>query len=120
MHFWTAKKIYKRVVKDADASKYNWITSATELVKVCKKTDFPEYYAKEIKLAILECFTYFENNGRYSTVTQPTDDDDVHYCYNTLTSAEDEGAFKEDDEKWRQEIRELFASVINARGGILY
>ena len=196
-HFWTAKKLYKRVMKDSDESNYNWITSATQLVKVFKNPDFPEDYAKEMKLAILKCFTYFENNGRWRGYTEPTDDDAVHYCYNTLTSteeevvnakreyfkamirrssliphyqhsfyingatylklqeewrkkkleefvsdkeinfeqlmkelkadfnqtikmAEDAGAFKEDDEKWHQEIHELFAQVIKARGGILY
>ena len=196
-HFWTAKRLYKRVMRDADTSNYNWITSATELVKVCKKTDFPEHYAKEIKVAILKCFTCFENEGKWRAETEPTDDDAVHYCYNTLTGeeeevvnakreyfkalirqsslvpnykhsfyikgatylklreewrkkkldefvsgreidfdqlmkeleadfnqtikiAEDNGTFKEDDEKWHQEIHELFASLIEARGDILY
>jgi len=196
-HFCTAKKIYKRVMTDADTSVYDWITSATELVKVCKETDFPEHYAKEIKLAILKCFTYFENEGRWRAKTEPTDDAAIHYCYNTLISAEekvvdakkeyfkvmirqssltpnykysfysggatylklreewrkkkldefvsereidfeqlmknleadfnqtikiaeDAGVFKEDDEKWHQEIKELFAIVVNERGGILY
>jgi len=195
--FWTAKKLYKRVMKDADESNYNWITSATQLVKVLKNPDFPADYAREIKLAILKCFTYFENNGRWRVHTEPTDNDAVHYCYNTLTSteeevvnakreyykamirqsslilyykysfyikgatylklqeewrkkkleefvfdkeidfeqlmkeleadfnqtikmAEDSGTFKEDDEKWHQEIHELFAQVIEARSGILY
>lgn len=194
--FWTAKKIYKRVMRDADTSNYNWITSATELVKLCKKADFPEHYSTEIKLAILRCFIYLENEGRWRGYTEPTDDDAVHYCYNTLTGAEEfvnakreyfkimirksslipyykhsfyikgatylklqeewrkkkldefvsereidfeqlmkdleadfnqtikmaeeAGLFKDDDEKWHQEIQELFATVIKARGGILY
>ena len=38
----------------------------------------------------------------------------------TIKIAEDEGAFKEDDEKWHQEIKELFESIIEERGGIFY
>ena len=89
-HFWTAKKLYKRVMIDADISNYNWIASATELVKVLKKSDFPECYAKEIKVAILKCFTYFENEGRWRARSLPTDDAAVHWCYNTLNSSEED------------------------------
>ena len=38
----------------------------------------------------------------------------------TIKIAEDAGVFKEDDERWHQEIKELFAIVVNERGGILY
>ena len=38
----------------------------------------------------------------------------------TIKMAEEAGLFKDDDEKWHQEIQELFATVIKARGGILY
>jgi len=191
-HFWTAKKLYNRVMTDANASNYNWIASATELVRVCTRTDFPKHYANEIKVAILECFTRSENEDRWRSEREPTADDAVHYCYNTLTGtdeaiinakkeyfnaiirnssltphythsfyingatylklreewrnkklsefdsekivnfeqlmkelqmdfsqtikiAEDRGAFKEDDEKWHQKIKEMFASILKER-----
>lgn len=90
MRSWTAKKLYNRVMIDADASLYNWIASAAELVRVCKEVDFPEHYAKEIKLAILNNFAFLEMEGRGTAKSEPADVEAVHYCYNTLTSKEEE------------------------------
>lgn len=189
--FWTSKKLYKRVMRDAYESNCNWITSATQLVKVLKNSDFSEDYSREIKLAILKCFSHFENTGRWRVHTEVADDDAVHYCYNTLISTEQDvinakkeyfkamirqsslipnfkpsfyingatylklreewrkkkleefvleqlkkelevdfnqtikmaegaGVFKEDDEKWHQEIHKLLDQVIKARNGIFY
>lgn len=87
-HFMTAKKLYKRVMKDSE-SDFNWIASATELVKVCKKRDFPVAYAAEIKVAILKAFTNLENNHSYA-YCEPTDEDAVHYCYNSLSGSDEE------------------------------
>ena len=47
----TAKKLYERVLEDSK-SDYNWIASATELVRVCNDTCFPEMYAVGIKMII--------------------------------------------------------------------
>lgn len=87
-HLWTAKRLYKRVVKDADNC--NWITSVTELVKVLKKPNFPEDYSKKIKVVILKSFTNFENDGRLvnKNITT-TDEEAVYYCYNTLNISEE-------------------------------
>lgn len=51
----TAKALYKRVLEDSK-SDYNWIASATELVRVCNDPEFPEVYAVGIKLIILNWF----------------------------------------------------------------
>ena len=55
-HFMTAKRLYKRVMKDASISDFGWIASATELVRICDKPNFPQQYAHDIKIAILNCF----------------------------------------------------------------
>ena len=196
-HFWSAQKLHERVIKDTEVPNYDWITSATKIVRICKKRDFPKQYAKEIKVAILKCFTSMENKCIWKGACEPTVDAAVHYCYNSLTTkeeevvnakreylkamirksslvpnyshsfyikgatylklqeewrnkkldefvskkeidfeqllkaleadfnqtikdAEDAGDFNEDDAKWHQEIHNLYASVIDARGGILY
>jgi len=52
IHRMTAQQLYERILKDSK-SNYNWIASATELVRVCRHPDFPGKYAQEIKLAYL-------------------------------------------------------------------
>ena len=55
IHTLSAKALYERVLADSK-SDYNWIASATELVKVCNSPSFPEMYAQAIKIIILNCF----------------------------------------------------------------
>lgn len=88
-HLMTAKRLYKRVIEDSKYD-FNWIASATELVRVCMNSKFPEKYAIGIKTAILNCFANLETKGRWRGYTEPTDDDAVYYCYNSLSSMEEE------------------------------
>ena len=85
----TAKKLYERVMKDSE-SDYNWIASATELVRVCKHFKFPEGYAQEIKIAILNCFANLETKKEIGSYQEPTDADAVNFCYNSLADVSEE------------------------------
>ena len=90
----TAKQLYERILDDSK-SDYNWIASASELVKVCKKTSFPTEYALAIKCAILNCFTNIEhiaNCGGDRYIDKPADQEAVQECYNSLYQVEDEEA----------------------------
>ncbi|MCI8548196.1 MAG: hypothetical protein HFJ38_04840 [Bacilli bacterium] len=93
-HLLTAKELHERVMKDSK-SDYNWIASASELVRICKKTSFPAYYALDIKIAILNCFANIENRAncggdRYRD--DPADKEAVQYCYNSLYGNDNEKA----------------------------
>ena len=55
----TAKNLYERILEDSKTD-YNWLASATELVKICNEPDFPEMYATNIKIIILNCFANLE------------------------------------------------------------
>lgn len=85
----TAKKLYERVMKDSE-SDYNWIASATELVRVCKQLKFPETYAQEIQIAILNCFANLETKKEIGSHQEPTDADAVNFCYNSLADVSEE------------------------------
>lgn len=85
----TAKQIYERVMEDSK-SDYNWIASATELVRVCNESDFSEEYAKGIKIAILNCFANWETKKEYPGYTLPTDKAAVYSCYHSLDGTETE------------------------------
>lgn len=88
-HSFTAKKLYERVMKDSE-SDYDWIASATELVRVCKQFEFPEEYAQKIQIAILNCFANLENKKEIRSYHKPTDEEAVNFCYNSLANASDE------------------------------
>lgn len=90
----TAKQFYERVLNDSK-SDYNWIASASELVRICKETSFPTEYALAIKCAILNCFANIEqraNCGGDRYIDKPADQEAVQECYNSLYGVEDEEA----------------------------
>jgi len=187
-HSLTAKQLYERVLADSQ-SDYNWIASATELVRVCNDPYFPEMYGNAIKIIILNCFANLELQKEYPSRGESTDKEAVYSCYHslpstdetvvkvkqkyltaiiegitkytqcevrlplhpgptyrniceewkkakfdeyvsksqidfdelretlyadfekTIKSAEDEGAFKEDDEEYREQLRKFWASI---------
>lgn len=100
----TAKQLYERVLEDSK-SNYNWIASASELVRICEDVDFPVEYAQSIKIAILNCFANLETKKEYSGHTEPTDEGAVHFCYNSLTNF---------DEKSHQVKEKYLHAVIKA------
>ena len=90
----TAKQLYERILDDSK-SDYNWIASASELVRICKKTSFPTEYALAIKCAILNCFANIEqraNCGGDRYINKSADQEAVQECYNSLYGVEDEEA----------------------------
>lgn len=93
-HLLTAKQLYERVLEDSKKD-YNWIAPARELVRICKKIDFPAEYALTIKIAILNCFASIEhraNCGADRYRTHPADQEAVQYCYNSLYGIDTEAA----------------------------
>ena len=79
----TAKELHERIMNDYE-SKYNWIACATELVRVCSEPDFPKEYAKDIKIAILNCFARLELSSCEGSYRESTDNAAVYYCFNSL------------------------------------
>lgn len=88
IHELTAKALYERVLADSK-SDYNWIASATELVKVCNSPSFPEMYAQAIKIIILNCFANLELQKEYPSSGKSTDKDAVYSCYHSLPSSDE-------------------------------
>ena len=84
----TAKQLYERVLEDSK-SDYNWIASATELVRVCNDSCFPEEYAIAIKIIILNCFANLELQKGYPSKREPTDAEAVCSCYNSLPTTDE-------------------------------
>ena len=87
-HSLTAKALYERVLEDSK-SDYDWIASATELVRVCDDPSFPEMYAVGIKMIILNCFANLELQKEYFSRGEATDKQAVYSCYHSLPSADD-------------------------------
>ena len=87
-HSLTAKQLYDRVLEDSK-SDYNWIASATELVRVCNDPCFPEMYAVGIKIIILNCFANLELQKEYPSKREPTDAEAVCSCYNSLPTTDE-------------------------------
>ena len=88
-HSLTAKALYERVLEDSKSDDYNWIASATELVKVCNDSCFPEMYAVCIKMIILNCFANLELQKEYPSYGEATDKEVVYSCYHSLPSTDD-------------------------------
>ncbi|MBQ2938625.1 MAG: hypothetical protein IJE05_07170 [Clostridia bacterium] len=87
-HSLTAKQLFERVQEDSK-SDYNWITSATELIRVCNEPYFPEMYAQGIKLIILNCFANLELQKEYTSGGESTDKVAVYSCYHSLPSTDE-------------------------------
>lgn len=79
----TAKNLYERVLEDSK-SDYNWLASAAEIVRVCNEPDFPEIYATNIKIIILNCFANLELQQEKCCNRRQTDKEAVYSCYNSL------------------------------------
>lgn len=89
VHSLTAHQLLERVLEDSK-SDYNWITSATELVRVCDEWDFPKRYARKIKVTILNCFANLETQREHNSRELATDEEAVHSCYHSLTGKDEE------------------------------
>lgn len=79
----TAKNLYERILEDSKTD-YNWLASATELVKVCNEPDFTKMHATNIKIIILNCFANLELQQERCYNRRLTDNEAVYSCYNSL------------------------------------
>lgn len=90
-HRLTAEELYERVKADS-SSNYNWIASATELVKTCQYYNFPKTYAVKIEGLILNCFAALELQKEVPSYSTPDDNEAVIFCYKHLANSEDSDA----------------------------
>lgn len=89
-HIMSSSKIHKRVMDDSSKSNYNWIASATDLINVCNKKNFPEEKANDIKAAILNCYSSLMCSEDDYSRRKKTDLNAVYFAYNSLYGVEDE------------------------------
>ena len=79
--YFTAKKLLDRIRKDR-LSDYNWVASASELVKTCNLPYFPAEARAEIEDSILECFANISVPSLYEpSYSEPGDKLAVFTCY---------------------------------------
>lgn len=90
LHLMSASKIHKQVMEQSQNSNYDWIASATDLISVCEKKNFPKHFEIDIKTAILNCFSQLINCDNDSTRGKKTDLNAVYYAYNSLYEIQDE------------------------------
>lgn len=58
-HLMTDKELRDLIVEQSKKSNYNWLAPADELIKVCNNPEFNKDYAKDIKVAIVNCYEFF-------------------------------------------------------------
>lgn len=58
-HVMSDKAIRDKIVEQSKKSNYNWLAPADELIKVCNNPKFDRAYAKDIKVAIVNCYANF-------------------------------------------------------------
>lgn len=78
-------KIILILVKIDSRRDYDWFASASELVRICKLSDFPQDVAILIEAAILNCYANIEN----SVQMYPEENYNVTFCYNSLIEKTD-------------------------------
>lgn len=88
VYFLTANELYEKVMKDSKST-YNWIAPASEIVRICKKKSFPEEYANDIKIAILNCFAKLELVSDDEFRILDKDYEAVRFCYNSLNEVDE-------------------------------
>lgn len=88
-HYFTAKQLYEHILKDAK-SKHNLITSVSDILELCDRIDFPQNYARKIKLLILEHSAMLEIRREIWPLQKSGDKEAVYSCYNSLTGTEPE------------------------------
>ena len=110
----TAYDFYKRIMQDSK-SDYNWITSATEIVRICNEPTFPHEFAQAIKIAILNCFSHLELQKEYPSFHLETDASSVYFCYNSLSPSDDPNVI----EAKKQYLNAILDSIIKYDSGIL-
>lgn len=89
-----ASTIHKKVIEASKKSNYNWIASATDLIYVCTKKNFPIEYSIDIKIAVLNCFSSLINSEEDTSYGKKTDIEAVYYAYNSLFDIKKEKVIK--------------------------
>ena len=90
-HYMSAKKIYKRVLKDSYSDK-DWVASVSELLRICERPDFPKEYSEKIKICILKYFANIEiyKKERPKCHMQKGTNTAVKKCYNSIIFSKNE------------------------------
>ena len=82
-HIMTAKQLYKRILEDSK-SEYNWIAHASEILRICNDFDFPDEYAKGIRISILKGFANVKIKQEIPSYHTIEDEKAVNKCYNSM------------------------------------
>lgn len=88
---YTADNLLKILELNSQSDYRYWITSASELVNVCKEEEFPEKHAECIQTLILKLFTRIlskGNRGGDLPIIDPKDKEAVQFCFDSLKKAE--------------------------------
>lgn len=88
-HIMSSSKIHKRIISDSNKSNYNWIASASELINVCNKKDFPKEKAYDIEVAILNCYSKLMTRDKEYLRMDVRDIISVYSAYNSLYGVDD-------------------------------
>lgn len=83
-----AISFYKRIMKDSATSNYNWVSSASNILSVCKKKGFPIEYANRIRANVVTCYSELLK-GSGTCRGYHEDLNAVFDAYNDLYSVED-------------------------------
>lgn len=101
-HLMSDLHIRNRIIRESKKSNYDWLAPASELLAVCNKSNFNKNYAKEIKLAIVRCYT---------SLMLDDISDEISYAYQAVLELKDY-----EDDKSVQKVRENFIKEYIQRG----
>lgn len=89
-----ASTIKKKVEKARDNNKGRLFAPPSEIIKVCNAKNFPDSFAYEIKILIIDYFSKIQDDKFDLFLEKEMDKQAVYYAYNSL--------FKKDDEKTKK------------------
>lgn len=83
-HVMTDRELRTLIIKQSRKSDYNWLAPANELLKTCNDPKFNKDYAKDIKVAIVNCYANFLKGDCPGNIVYAFD------AYNELFECNDE------------------------------
>lgn len=83
-HLMSDRGLRNKIVKQSEESNYNWLAPANELLKTCNNPKFDKECAKDIKVAIVNCYADFLKGDVPSNIIYAYD------AYNELFDIQDD------------------------------
>ena len=104
----TDTRLHSTIMKESAETDYNWIASFKELLRVCNKKGFNQELAKDIKLAIINCYA----NILYTSFSY--DNVDCENIENAFNVFNDVLTISKTSEEKDQRIEEVCAKFLDA------